>query len=73
MRMQSPDQIVSEACIPTICQIVVGHRSKELWTAGVPYQPYVEQAEIILLQNPTPPVTVVLGPTASYGDGALFW
>ena len=52
-------------------QIDVRHRSKELWTAGVPYQSYVEQAEIILLQNLlTPPFTVVLGPTTSYRHGA---
>ncbi len=50
----------------------MGHRSEELRAAGVPYQSYVEQAEVALLQKLfTPPVTIVLGPTASYGNDAF--
>ncbi len=50
----------------------MGHRSEELRAAGIPYQSYVEQAEVTLLQALlSPPVTVVLVPTAGYGNNAV--
>jgi len=70
--LQTPAQSSPKEGMPAICQVVMGHRSEELRAAGVPYQSYVEQAEVALLQKLfTPPVTIVLGPTASYGNDAF--
>ena len=50
----------------------MGHGSEDLRAASVPYQMYVDQAEIALLQTLLPPpVTTVLGPTARYGNDAF--
>ncbi len=46
---QTAAQSTPKAGIPAISQVVMGHRSEELRAAGIPYQSYIEQAEIALL------------------------